>query len=122
MCCTEIPTSFLLSFNVSLDGGRAGVAVFLRDGVTGFLRDGVTVSLRACDTVFLRAGVTGFLRDGVTVFLRAGVTGFLRDGVTVSFRDVGSGWRNTCTKSIKNECLCMGLFPVGTRSVFYGCF
>ena len=90
MCCTEIPTSFLLSINVSLDGGRAGVAVFLRDGVTGFLKDGVTV--------FLRAGVTFFLRD------------------------VGSGWRNTCTKNIKNECLCMGLFPVGTGSVFYGCF
>ena len=69
MCCTEIPTSLLLSFNVSLVSGRVGVTFFLRAGVT----------------VFLRAGVTVFLRDGVTVFLRAG----------------GSGWRNTCTTTLK---------------------
>ena len=56
MCCTEIPTSLLLSFNVSLDG----VTVFLRAGVTVFLIAGVTV--------FLIAGVTVF----ITVFLRAG--------------------------------------------------
>ena len=47
MSFIEIPTSLLLSFNISIDGGRAGVTVFLRAGVTVFLRAGVAVFLRA---------------------------------------------------------------------------